>query len=272
MAELDIGKHCEVTACNQNDFLPFTCDACSGVFCGEHRSRESHSCPQLNVQREVIVSEGSASSNLYQCAFQDCKGRELLPVICPHCEKNFCLAHRHQDDHTCEKLETQKPRMAATKELVQKIVESKKNTPSSGRRKGAKNSATAAKVALMKLKMHASGDKGIPQVERAYFQVFLPKEAKDRSVGMFFCTKWTIGKVIDTAASQAGLKNNNNVLTAKKLRLCHPETGEALRMDVTLLSLLEQELPLHNGGNMILEYLDSGCTTLDDVGAYIPTP
>ena len=31
-------------------------------------------------------------------------------------------SHRHQDDHKCEKLEVQKPRMAATKELVQKIV------------------------------------------------------------------------------------------------------------------------------------------------------
>ncbi len=30
--------------------------------------------------------------------------------------------HRHQDDHKCEKLEIPKPRMAATQELVQKIV------------------------------------------------------------------------------------------------------------------------------------------------------
>lgn len=30
--------------------------------------------------------------------------------------------HRHQDDHNCDKLEVPKPRMAATKELVQKIV------------------------------------------------------------------------------------------------------------------------------------------------------
>uniref|UniRef100_A0A673HZN4 Zinc finger, AN1-type domain 1 n=1 Tax=Sinocyclocheilus rhinocerous TaxID=307959 RepID=A0A673HZN4_9TELE len=104
--------------------------------------------------------------------------------------------------------------MAATQELVQKIVESKKNAPPIKGRKGAKNAATAAKVALMKLKMHASGDKGLPQTERAYFQVFLPKEAKDPSLPMFFCSKWSVGKVVDFAASQASLKNNNNVLTA----------------------------------------------------------
>ncbi|XP_031440141.1 AN1-type zinc finger protein 1 [Clupea harengus] len=272
MAELDIGKHCKIKDCNRQDFLPFTCDACSGVFCLEHRSRESHSCPQEQeqVQREPIVS-GVCTS--HPCTFQECKGKELLPVICRCCEKHFCLAHRHPDDHKCEKLETPKPRMAATKELVQKIVESKKSTPLSGRRKGAKNSATAAKVALMKLKMCACGDKAIPQVERAYFNVFLPKESKDCSLPLFFCTKWTLGKVIDSVASQAGLKNNNNILTAKKLRLCHPETGEVMKMDVPLLSLLDHpELPLHNGGNIILEYLDNGDTGLDDVRAYIAVP
>lgn len=34
----------------------------------------------------------------------------------------FHHRHRHQDDHKCEKLETPKPRMAATQELVQRIV------------------------------------------------------------------------------------------------------------------------------------------------------
>uniref|UniRef100_A0A3P8ZJ52 AN1-type domain-containing protein n=1 Tax=Esox lucius TaxID=8010 RepID=A0A3P8ZJ52_ESOLU len=249
------------------DFLPFICKACSGVFCLEHRSRDSHACPVVDVEKEVHVSGGSTS---YPCTFEDCKGKELLPVICPHCKKHFCLAHRHQDDHKCEKLETTKPRMAATQELVQKIVESKKALPPSKGRKGAKNAATAAKVALMKLKLHAAGDKGLPQTERTYFNVLLPKEGKDASLPMFFCTKWSVGKVVDYAASLASLKNNNNILTAKKLRLCHPQTGEALRMDDTLLSLLAHpESPLYNGGNVILEYLDNDCSGLEDTSAYI---
>lgn len=53
------------------------------------------------------------------------------------------------------------------------------------------------------------------QTERTYFQVFLPKEAKDPSLPMFFCSKWSVGKVVDFAASQASLKNNNNMLKAK---------------------------------------------------------
>lgn len=159
--------------------------------------------------------------------------------------------------------------MAATKELVQKILETKDGSKTKGRR-GAKNSATAAKVALMKLKMHAAGDKGLPQPERTYFQVYLPKESKDSCQPMFFSSKWSVGKVVDYAASLASLKNNNNVLTAKKLRLCHPQTGDAFRMDDILLSLLTHpDTPIYNGGNVILEYLDNECTGLEDVSDYI---
>lgn len=161
--------------------------------------------------------------------------------------------------------------MAATQELVKTIVESKKSAPASKGRRGSKNSATAAKVALMKLKLHAAGDKGLPQTERTYFQVFLPKESKTSSLPMFFCSKWSVGKVVDYAASLASLKNSNNILAAKKLRLCHPQTGEALQMDDTLLSLLaDAESPLYNGGSVILEYLDNDSTGLQDVCDYVP--
>lgn len=44
------------------------------------------------------------------------------------------------------------------------FLDSKTGETAVKRRKGAKNSATAAKVALMKLKMHAEGDKSLPQV------------------------------------------------------------------------------------------------------------
>ena len=53
------------------------------------------------------------------------------------------------------------------------------------------------------------------QVERTYLQVYLPRESSPPSQPMFFCSKWSVGKVVDYAASLAGLKNDNNVLTAK---------------------------------------------------------
>lgn len=61
-----------------------------------------------------------------------------------------------------------------------------------------------------------------------------------------------------------------SALHLQKLRLCHPHTGEAFRMDDTLLSLLaHSEAPLYNGGNVILEYLDNECTGLEDISDYI---
>lgn len=206
----------------------------------------------------------------FLCTYKNCDGKELVPVLCPYCEKVFCLRHRHQSDHECEKLEAPKPRMVVTQQLVKDIIESKKEATVSKRGRGAKNSETAAKVALMKLKMHACGDKSLPQTERIYFQVFLPKGSKEKSKPMFFCRTWSIGKVIDFAASIANLKNDNNKTTAKKLKLCHAVSGEALPLDQNLASwITKEECPLCNGGNVILEYLDNDIQFLEDANSYL---
>ncbi|KAK2506329.1 hypothetical protein MC885_008061 [Smutsia gigantea] len=235
------------------NFLPFVCDGCSGIFCLEHRSRESHSCPEITVISERPKADKHTS---YPCSFKDCAERELVPVICPHCEKNFCLRHRHQTDHECKKLEIPKPHMAATQKLVRDIIgklsSSKTGMTASKRRKGAKNSETAAKA------------------ERVYFQVFLPKGNKEKSKPMFFCHRWTIGKVIDFAAALASLKNDNNKLTAKKLRLCHISSGEALPLDHTLETwTAKEDCPLYSGGNIILEYLNDEEQFLKNVDSYL---
>ncbi|KAM9690420.1 AN1-type zinc finger protein 1 isoform 3-T3 [Dama dama] len=172
MAELDVGRHCQqartdvsfigkLSRLGFDYFLPFVCDGCSGVFCLEHRSRESHSCPEVTVLNKRPKSDTHTS---HPCSFRDCAERELVPIMCPYCEKNFCLRHRHQSDHNCEKLEIPRPHMAASQKLVKDVIDSKTGETASKRRKGAKNSETAAKVALMKLKMHAAGDKSLPQI------------------------------------------------------------------------------------------------------------
>ncbi|KAG8520513.1 AN1-type zinc finger protein 1 [Galemys pyrenaicus] len=195
-----------------------------------------------------------------------------------YCHSSVVLRHRHQSAHECEKLEIPKPRMIATQKLVKDIIgnaytyflDSKTGETTSKRRKGAKNSETAAKVALMKLKMHADGDKSLPQTERIYFQVYLPKGSKEKSKPMFFCHRWSIGKVIDFAAALASLKNDNNKLTAKKLRLCHVTSGEALPLDHALETWISKEdCPLYNGGNIILEYLNDEEQFLKNVDSYL---
>ncbi|XP_055459427.1 AN1-type zinc finger protein 1 [Psammomys obesus] len=267
MAELDIGQHCQVQHCRQRDFLPFVCDSCSGIFCLEHRSKDSHGCPEVNVIKERLKRDEHKS---YPCSLKDCTEVELMEVICPYCEKNFCLRHRHQSDHGCEKLQIPQPRMAATQKLVKDIIDAKTGGAASKGRKGSKSSATAAKVALMKLKMHAVGDNSLPQTERIYFQVYLPKGSKEKSKAMFFCLRWSIGKVVDFAASLASLRNENNKLTAKKLKLCQVPSGEALPLDHTLEAwITKQDCPLYNGGNVILEYLNDEEQFLKNVDSYL---
>ncbi|XP_025025144.1 AN1-type zinc finger protein 1 isoform X2 [Python bivittatus] len=160
MAELDIGKHCGVEECKQLDFLPFVCDGCSGVFCIQHRSRPAHGCSEANLKNKNMKLDYHKS---FLCTYKGCDGRELVPVSCVYCEKQFCLRHRHQSDHECEKLEIPQARMAVTQQLIKDIVDSKKEATAIKKCRGAKNPETAAKVALMKLKMHACGEKSVPQ-------------------------------------------------------------------------------------------------------------
>ncbi|XP_062918062.1 AN1-type zinc finger protein 1 isoform X2 [Mobula hypostoma] len=158
MAELEIGKHCTVQHCRQLDFLPFVCDACSGTYCLEHRNKDAHGCSGVLIRKEPVQSEGSS----YSCSFKSCKANELVPIICPECNKHFCLKHRHQSDHDCEKQQVSKSHLFVIQQSKEEAVANKAIPVKKGRT-GAKNDATAAKVALMKLKLHAVGDKSIPQ-------------------------------------------------------------------------------------------------------------
>lgn len=56
MAEFsELGKHCSLNDCNQRDFLPFTCDCCSKVFCLQHRSYNEHECPHSGSKNMTAI-------------------------------------------------------------------------------------------------------------------------------------------------------------------------------------------------------------------------
>ncbi|OQR90874.1 hypothetical protein THRCLA_09176 [Thraustotheca clavata] len=132
---MDIGKHCSKPGCNQQDFLPFECDCCHGVFCLEHRTYEDHECVHAGAKdsraitcplcRGTIPLTGNMDVNIvwenharndckpekYQenkkakvrCAAETC--REILTasnsVVCSTCHKKVCLRHRFETDHQC---------------------------------------------------------------------------------------------------------------------------------------------------------------------------
>ncbi|XP_030836717.1 AN1-type zinc finger protein 2A isoform X2 [Strongylocentrotus purpuratus] len=131
----DLGQNCHESTCSQLDFLPMRCDSCSNVFCKDHITYEQHKCaagfrkdvqvpvcplcnkpvpvkrgeaPDIGVsdhidrecQSDPAVKKRKVYSN--RCTKKGCKQKELVPVICSSCHKNFCLKHRHSVDHDCQ--------------------------------------------------------------------------------------------------------------------------------------------------------------------------
>ncbi|CAI5450037.1 unnamed protein product [Caenorhabditis angaria] len=133
MAEFPhFGSHCGVEFCNQLDFLPIKCDACRGEYCTQHFVYDAHNCENAyrkniqvpvcpmcsqpvptpkNVPADYQVNEHiqnncekSKKREIYKnkCSVKGCRKKELIPVTCPTCKLNYCLTHRHEQDHKCE--------------------------------------------------------------------------------------------------------------------------------------------------------------------------
>ncbi|KAI1709382.1 AN1-like zinc finger domain-containing protein [Ditylenchus destructor] len=135
MAEFPhIGAHCSVPECRMLDFLPMKCDACSSVLCRQHIQYDEHRCesahrknvqvpvcplcdkpvptgknelPDMKVGEHIdrdCKSDPAQKNRLKvgQCSMIVCKKRELVPIQCRDCRRNFCLGHRHFDQHSCQ--------------------------------------------------------------------------------------------------------------------------------------------------------------------------
>uniref|UniRef100_A0A0K8TNQ6 Putative arsenite inducuble rna associated protein aip-1 n=1 Tax=Tabanus bromius TaxID=304241 RepID=A0A0K8TNQ6_TABBR len=125
-----LGNNCSERNCNRLDFLPMRCDACGKIFCSNHFSYARHSCLSLDkkdVQVPVcplcsepvptprhISPDKSVGDHIdqfcksetkkifvYKCSYKNCQRKELVPVQCSACRRNFCLRHRHMSDHEC---------------------------------------------------------------------------------------------------------------------------------------------------------------------------
>lgn len=205
----------------------------------------------------------------FTCDLEGCQNRELTPVVCEKCNKNFCLSHRHAQDHRCKVLQAQKvetSNISKTAQHVNQILASKPAKPRKSR--GSKSSKTAAKVALMKMKLAAVGE-STPEEEKVFLQILLPSNCGTASEPMFFSKTWSIGRVIDSIADRLKLKNENNLLNSKKLRLFSAEDGDIFTTDSNLESLVNEE-SLFSGSSVILEYVDNNCLHLEDLKSYKP--
>jgi len=130
----DLGKHCSESFCRQIDFLPVKCDACQKVFCSDHFTYTSHQCPSAykkdvqvpvcplcsspvpmkrgdmpdiavsaHIDNDCKSDPAVKKRKIYtnRCNKKGCKVKELIKVTCDSCQLNFCLTHRHPQDHEC---------------------------------------------------------------------------------------------------------------------------------------------------------------------------
>ncbi|KAF2345964.1 Zinc finger AN1-type [Trinorchestia longiramus] len=204
----ELGHHCHVASCQQLDFLPLTCQYCSLTHCKDHSQPDDHQC-----QRKPHAPQGSDENNFkYACSLEGCAARELVPVLCDSCSRNYCLQHRHPPDHACTSLLPQPP----TKEELahQKVEQIASALPSKPRKKaGHKDPRLAAKVQLMKLKLKAvrCGAQNMLEEDRCYLLVLLPLQHRtSRSLAVCISTQWSVGKALDAITDVAKVANTNN--------------------------------------------------------------
>ncbi|KAK0040821.1 AN1-type zinc finger protein 1 [Biomphalaria pfeifferi] len=256
-----LGANCNVESCNQLDFLPFQCDGCGKIFCQHHRSRDQHNCTAPEIQLPEFKGEKS-----YACSIKECQRRELTPIVCQHCELCFCLSHRLQNDHNCVKLPEKCAKTKTAEHIQQLIAQSKpKPRPILTNPKAIQMNA---KIALMKLKGKAAGDKGISQSDRIYFSVCLPLDVKKPPCAFFVSQSWKIGRVIDFIADQAFITNKNNTNAEKKLCLFHGDTGVKFPASETIQDIMSTDYLLLNGSTVILEQVSEDVEQLETLDVY----
>eukprot|EP00127_Corallochytrium_limacisporum_P003637 Clim_evm25s151 gene=Clim_evmTU25s151 len=130
--DMKIGNHCAVSHCNQLDFLPYKCDACSLTHCHDHHRYDAHNCEKAYLKNkkaavcpicnEVVpqkagqapdaavdqhIAAGCKNQPQKQtytnaCSHQGCKKREAVPIKCATCRQQYCLKHRFENDHACK--------------------------------------------------------------------------------------------------------------------------------------------------------------------------
>uniref|UniRef100_A0A7S2TG68 AN1-type domain-containing protein n=1 Tax=Lotharella oceanica TaxID=641309 RepID=A0A7S2TG68_9EUKA len=174
-----VGKHCALKECNQLDFLPFRCGHCKRSFCLNHYKPEDHSCSEYKPPRPPVIAVckdckrsitqvGDESlealfqrhfdsgeckkfkvTKPYCCSYikkngRPCKKREFDPIECKKCHKNFCIKHRHAEDHDCEALKKK-----ATAPKASKVPARRTTCGTQARKKGSGTNVAHSRLVQM---------------------------------------------------------------------------------------------------------------------------
>ncbi|KAL9657516.1 hypothetical protein ABK040_016781 [Willaertia magna] len=287
----DLGKHCEYENCHEKDFLPFRCDFCHKTFCLQHRTCESHHCPNQNigdvqvpicpicntilpfknsrkdpnetVERHLMSGECNSKTSSSStaptkkkltttCAFNGCDHKALIK--CKQCRLNFCVDHRLDFEHDCEFLKQQKKASSSSSisNLIGPFFNQKTKT-----QKPTKTLQPSKVLAnsFQNKKFQPIGQSSIEQGDRYFLDVYFPIQSKVPPIHMFFHKGWKIGKILDKIAEQGKIINKNATEQDKTKRLnLFTFKGEKLPTDKKLNEI--DSTILSNRDAVILEYGD----------------
>lgn len=186
---LDVGTHCAF--CRELDFLPFHCSGCDKDFCAAHRHPSDHLCPSIKTSSnpEPTVTRPSDGGRFFRSLLPDKSSVRLQKSLSPE--------------------PTAAPTVKSTlnKHSLDKLLRffsrrHSKHTPK-------KSIRTASGLPL--LKRNAKGDTKIPQQNRIYVYATVVEdgESPKENVPLYINKMWPVGRVLDSVASQLGVKNVN---------------------------------------------------------------
>lgn len=275
-ADLDaIGRHCQMEYCGIKTFLPYICNSCKEWHCEEHRLESSHKCKRMGEAArkqtgiDTVNTANRPKPSIYdydkQCGALTCK--KMLDSLTPHehcenCGGDYCYPHRFGHLHDCENVKKQRKAQNASKleEQKEKGLSALKGFRAWANKKAAAaNSASSTikqkaapkpnaratnQAAINALKMSAKGDAKIPTEKRVYVHVEASADTTKAKypTGKFFYNKeWSIGRILDVAASALQVQNVNNRVPGEdeRLRVFHVEKGQLLNFSDKAGAVLE---------------------------------
>ncbi|KAJ3368869.1 AN1-type zinc finger protein 1 [Allomyces arbusculus] len=206
------------------DFLPIQCTHCRQPFCKDHVQPDDHACAALPAP---VIATGTINTQAkVQCGVATCATADVrLVVPCAQCQGQFCLAHRHADQHACVSVVGESDPNAKARALLKKHFPSSASSNAAALVTAATTSSTTTRPApkkkmpileLMKLKQKAQGDAKTPPAQRSYHAVHLPGGT---IAVRYFPKSVSVGRVLDTVFALTGMDWKSTV-TTHDMMLC----------------------------------------------------
>jgi len=200
-------------------------------------------------------------SNKLRCHHAGCNQSKLL-LDCKSCQQSYCLTHRLQEDHTCvAKTNTMATTLRSIhrEREIKKLYNEFKVQPIRNKKSYIKKRRPVDVVEFSNswsTSITSGPDKlNMEESNKVYVSVYLPQDSKIQPLKMYFDTKWSIGKALDSLSDFVNISNHNNKL---------PEDSEQ-RLNLYFLNAKEIH-PLNNSitfGELVLnEIIRNKETTL----------